>query len=161
MKNFTTSLTLSALALAVLSTAAQADPYYPAAKTLEQSQAEYVAARDRGELPTGYAAISQRDMFHGNAAGSAGPLSVAAVQPGTTPLGFVARTERDVAPGNFAQERSALTRAQVRADEIAASKSGELPIGFVARSSHELFPAKQPRDGSSDNVAAVKSTTTR
>lgn len=163
MKNRNRMLVVSTLALSVFSAAALADPYAPAAKSLEQSQAEYVAARQNGDLPTGFAALTQREVFQGNAlnTGSNRPLSTAAAPAGSTPMGFVAKTEREIAPGNFAQEPSTLTRAQVRADLIAARNAGDLPIGFVARSSHELFPAKQPRSGSADNIAAVPTTTAR
>jgi hypothetical protein len=161
MKNLTRTLAVSTLA--VLAAVAHADPYAPAAKTLQQSQAEYIAARQNGELPTGFAAMAQREMFQGNAlnTGSAGKLALAAAQPGTTPLGFVAKSEREIAPGNFGQDQSTLTRTQVRAQMIAARNAGDLPIGFVARSAHDLFPGKQPRNASTDNIAAAPATTAR
>jgi len=157
------SLAFATFAMTTLGTAALADPYLPAAKTLEQSRAEYIAARQNGDLPMGFAALTQRQIFQGNAvdAGNAPAHPFAAAQPGTTPLGFVAKTERDLFPGNFAAQTSTLTRAQVRAEMVAAQKAGELPIGFVARSPHDLFPARTPRNGATDNVAAVPGTTAR
>lgn len=142
----TNILTLSAITLAIVSGTAFAGT----GKTLEQSQAAYVAARQNGELPTGFAAMTEQQVYSGNAtpAVNHAPKTVTLSQD-DAPQGFVGQSARDLFPGNYVQAKNGATREQVRAELIAARKAGELPVGFVARSDRDIFsPAPQGEDSS-------------
>jgi hypothetical protein len=160
MKNLNNILTVSTLALSLVSGLAYADT----GKTNEPAVAEPVAAHQIGDVPVGFAAKTEREVFYGNTVG-ASPSHVQAVaasdQGGDTPLGFVAKTERELFPGNFAQTESSLTRAQVRAEMIAARAAGEMPVGFLARSERELFPSQYQQVEAVRRLAGTPSTQTR
>jgi len=121
MKNVARILALSTVSLALAGSAAHA-------QDLDQ--------------PQGFAAITERQVYHAN---DRVPSRSTASQPvqlqsqdGNTPLGFVAKTERDLFPGNFAQPTSALSRAQVRKEAVAANQAGLIPSGFLAMTEREI-----------------------
>jgi hypothetical protein len=139
-------LTLSAITLAIVSGAAFAD----SGRTLEQSQAAYIAARNNGELATGFVNLSEAQIHSG--AGAAivkGAPKPVTLSQDDAPQGFVGHSARDLFPGNYVQAKDGVTREQVRAEMIAARKAGELPVGFVARSERDIYsPAPQGEDTS-------------
>jgi hypothetical protein len=144
MKNANRLFGLSIVALSLLSGAAYAD----SGKTLAQSQAEYIAARDSGNLPTGFLAKSPREVFAANPVAASQPqgrvVAATLVDEGAVPLGFSGHTARELFPGNYAAAQdSTVTRAQVRAGYVAASKAGELPIGFAAVPAKLFYPVSQ------------------
>jgi hypothetical protein len=142
MTNLNKIFTLTAVSLALVSGAAFADT----GKTLAQSQAEAVAARQSGDIPMGFAAVTERDVFYGNAVSTvpAGKSAQAGAQGGDVPLGFAAKTEREIYAGNASA--GGKTREQVQAEAIAARDAGDVPVGFVARTEREINAAPQGGD---------------
>lgn len=152
--NANRAIRLSVIALSLLSGAAYAD----SGKTLAQSQEEYIAARENGDIPAGFAAKTQREVFGGNAAGDVpaqAPVARALVDEGEVPLGFSGHTARELFPGNYPVAASTLTREEVRAEYLAARKAGELPIGFAAVPAKLIYPVGQE---ATVNVASHRAT---
>jgi hypothetical protein len=162
MENAMTKLnkmfTLSAVSLALVSGAAFADT----GKTLEQAQAEAVAARQNGDIPMGFAAVTERQVFYGNTgSASAGKSVQLNTQAVDVPQGFAAKTDREIYAGNSGV--GGKTRAQVQAEAIAARDAGEVPVGFVAKTEREILSPAQSNDANSlhDVAGGASSNATR
>jgi hypothetical protein len=108
--------------------AAQADD----GKTREQVRAELVAAQQAGEIQYGNTGMTEREVFPARHDATQAPAAVKPV---------------------YTSENQGLTRAQVRAELIAAQKAGEVQYGNIGATARELFPDRFPGQESNSNVA--------
>jgi hypothetical protein len=145
---------------------AQAD----SGKTREQVRAEYLAARQAGDIHEGETGTTQRESFPRlyPADSSLAPnksralvraeLS-AALRAGTVVTGEDAMAPRDLFPADYppATSRPGKTREQVRAELAAAQRAGLVITGLYGLAPRELFPgdyADTNRAGSSGATMA-------
>jgi hypothetical protein len=160
MKNFMRLLKVSTLALPLYLGVAHAQSF----NTLEAAQAGFLAARQNGDLPMGFAAKTEREVFYGNRTGTgAGSVQPAAANARVfdPPLGFAAKTQSEIYGGNFAKSDPSVTRAQVRAQLFAARKAGDLPVGFAGRTEREVFGPVRPQSVVTRQVAGAPSAQAR
>lgn len=151
MNHFNTILKVSTLALAVASGLAFGQPGTPpTGQNLDQ--------------PIGFAAKTEREVFYANSTGTGAGVATALASRASdseVPLGFAARTQREIYDANGSASGTGLTRAQVRAEMLAARNAGELPVGFAALSERDRFGAVAPRAEAPRHLAGATVTQTR
>jgi hypothetical protein len=153
MSKFTRLTQISVLALAVSSGLAHAD----SGRTRADVQGDFVQAQQSGALPSGFAALSARQVYASRAQDDAqldpGQTQTvirdelrAAQRAGEIRSSFLGWTAQELSRGDTAAlEPGALrSRTAVRSALAAAQSADELPVGFVGRSLRTLYPGQYP-----------------
>lgn len=142
----TSLLPLSLLLAASMGSALAAEPL-----TRAQVRAEYLAARDAGEIPFGELDTTPKDINprrYPQPAAQPGLTRTqvraelaAAVAAGDIPLGDTGQTKRELLASHTPQQsEGGLTREEVRAETLRAIRRGDIQVGDSGKTAAEIDP---------------------
>jgi hypothetical protein len=150
---------LSSVALILAASMASAIAAEPL--TRAQVRAEYVAARDAGEIPFGDLDTKPNQVNPSRYAKPAAQPGLtreqvraelaAAVASGDVPLGDTGLTQRELLASHSAHESgTGLTRAEVRAEAQRAIRLGDVQVGDSGRTAAEINPSAYAKARAAD-----------
>ncbi len=141
----------SLASVTLLLAASMASAFAAEPLTRAQVRAEYLAARDAGEIPFGDLDTKPNEvnprrfpMANAQPGLTRGQVRVelaAAVAAGDVPLGDTGQTKRELLASRTPQTSSGgLTREEVRAEAQRATRLGEIQVGDSGRTAAEINP---------------------